>query len=161
MKINKILDRLQEKWYKETISSHNNDYREIFINPSINDILDIEKYGGTRSDRLRTNDVRFIADISKKNVYVTSADVFHNDIINEVSELRGFPNDYFSGMGEIRKSGSIHITDISDYLLDFEHKDDLIKQFRLILEGKYDWMERYHFELGNIKIMASDYLDSL
>lgn len=153
--IKAILENLNEKWYKGVKSSEGNrDYREIFKNPSRNEILDIERYGGSRSDGVINSDIRFIADKKYKEVYITSADVFHRDIMDEVDVLTGNITDYFSGMGRVKNNGNIELSDVSDYFWGSPKKlNSLLDD---IVSGDYDWMERYNFSLRKLKYKIKD-----
>lgn len=155
MKLKKILSDIKEEWHTETQSSMDKEYREIFKNPTQSDIRDIIEYGG---DRLG-DDIRFIADRRSQNVYATSADVFHQDMFEEIDEFTDdVKNRIFSGIGDWN-GRVIKISYFSDLLI--EDETGLYVASRNVVEGKYDWMERYNFDLSDIKDVAEENVESL
>lgn len=159
MKLKDILSNIEERWVVGTRSDAHGAYREIFMNPDRNDIRDIEEFGGYRHG----DNVRFIAVKDSQNVYVSSADVFHRTIAEEVDDLLdiGGVTNNFSGMGNIEGS-KIEVTDFSDVFIEFEGYEMSFQTIcEDILDGKYDWMERYNFDLGLIKEIAEDELEEL
>jgi hypothetical protein len=147
----RILKELKEEFYTNSESSITSKYREIFVNPSRKEIADlVEEYG--------RNTVRFIADKRKKKVYVAASDVFHSDIAKDVG-LEGyyFFMNTFAGTGKFTQ-GKILVTDWTDYFNDEE--DDILRRLEElsweIIEGDYDWLERYNFALDLIEGTARD-----
>lgn len=147
MKLNKILNNLKEEFV--TSLKYGGGYREIFVNPSRKEIMDILDSGEGR----RGDDIRFIAVKGEKEVYVASADFLHTFIAkkgmydNSIFAIIG----NFSGMGRV-EGDEIVVTEISDeYKNDDESYTEMIYD---VLEGEYDWMEkrRYgNFNLDKIK----------
>lgn len=149
-KINEIVTKIDEKWIKGTKSTFKKEYREIFKNPSKEELLQldelgIEKYG---------ENIRFIAINKSKNIYVTSADVFHTSMKREIPEL--VPEDFtttFSGAGGFKR-GKVEVTWWTDELNDPKHERSLYNICKEVILGDYDWIERYNFELGLFKQRA-------
>lgn len=143
---------IEEKFYTGTKSNRNQEYREIFVNPSrkeYNEIAEVE-YGK----------IRFIAINKDREIYAAPADVFHWRITNEVG--LGKNPDWsriFSGIGEM-KGGKFEPTHFTDNLI---VNDDDIAAFYDLLEdlihGQYDWMEKHYCTLDFIKEVARDEMD--
>lgn len=126
------------------------EYREIFVNPTPNEINDIIEYGGVREK----DDVRFIAIKNSRDLYITSADVFHRTIVKEVDELReGDAIKNFSGMGSVN-SDKIKVSYLSDLINNKATKGQKWDISKDLVEGEYDWLENYNFNLEYIKEKA-------
>lgn len=155
--LKKLLSEIKEKWYSGTKSNQNGDYREIFVNPSKSDIKDIEEFGGFRFG----NGFRFIADKYKKKVYVGSGDVFHMTIAEEIGmDNHEMINEHFAGIGKkdgnkIKANGFTDAYEISAF------RESYANLCIEIIDGEYDWMERYNFNLKYIKDLAKDELEWL
>lgn len=132
MRLENIVKELDEKWYKGV--EIGKDYVEIYKNPSRKDIKEIFKSG------MGYGQVRFVANISYKEVFVWDADtpLFHNEVMMEedIYGLKGVAY-YDAGELEVRTHESNVLS------------DDIIALD--VLEGKYDWLENYYFDISIIK----------
>lgn len=158
MKLKKILKEIKERWVMGTEATEKGEYREIFMNPSPNELSDIEEYGGMRYG----DDMRFIAVKKTQNVYISSADVFHRTIAEEIDELDPVEGVYmnFSGIGKYR-NGIVEINDYSD-VFDFEgYEPWLYELCKDLVGGRYDWLTKYNFDLSYIVGVAMDELEYL
>lgn len=153
--LKQILNKVEEEWVAGTKSTTRNEYREIFKNPSKSEINDILEFEGNKS-----NNIRFIAVKRTEDIYVTSIDVFHITIVYEIDE---FENSWdivnnFSGIGEVFGGRKIEVSEkFSDYL--YEYPNKLYNRCAEIVDGDYDWMERYNFDLSGVKEFMKSKID--
>ena len=141
MKINRILRILNEEWYT-TVPDKSGEHVDVFINPSRRDIKDALEGEIGRG----YGEVRFVADGGNENVYVWNANtsLFHRTVIDEFSlgyVYKGIAK-YDAGDLEVKVGES-----------NIEHDDMLLMN---ILDGNYDWMERYNFDLSIVKDYAEE-----
>lgn len=158
-KLQRILLELRkiDEEFIEGLKSKNGKYREIYVNPNREEINQII------ADYDRDN-VRFLADKGKNEVYVAAADVLHNDLADKLGDSRYKYMQYmmnaFPGNGKV-KSGKIVVTRWTDLFFSSDDEDlanrlkELLKE---ILNGEYDWMEKYSFDLKEIKREAKEEL---
>lgn len=136
MKLKNILRDIREKWVAST--EYLNEYVEIFKNPSKKEIIDLKS---------ESEDVRFIALEGEGDVYVTHSFMFHPDLAEELGINEDY-KDNFSGIGRIDR-GVIIAYALSDVINLRKDKYNNLKE--KILNGDYDWVERYNFDLSTIK----------
>lgn len=135
------LKRINESERIEVKSSSFGQDRVLFKNPNEDDIEEIMDI---------TNNIRFIA-LKDEEVYVTSDDVFEEDIIKEIPDISsvrmlGFT---FAGEGRI-KSNQIEVTGFSDKYIENNQKRKLYNVAQSILEGEYEWLSNYNFILDSV-----------
>lgn len=136
-KSQRLLEMLNEEWVTGIERSRGAEtfYYEIFKNPKpseIKDLLDQSRY---------YKGARFLADPKRKEVYVWSSDVLHSKVFEHMGYSVSFAygkfwagtSDYFSGK----------------FLV---NKEELVKRVaKGLLDGDYDFMERYGFDLSLVK----------
>ena len=131
MRLKEVLFNIRED-FEVGYEDRFGEYQEIFKNPSWREIKDITE-----------NDInfRFIADKDKNHLYVAGVNVLHDDIQSKVGGFKKHYFDLFSGIA-IKKG----IRNIKVYLnnLNCNIEDE-------ILEGEYDWVEDYYFDLNLLK----------
>ena len=142
MKIDKILENLNEKFYKGFKHKYmDNNYFEIFINPSLRELKDL--ISNSKHWKLR-----FIADKKTKKVYLVDSEVIHGVIADEIALSDDYRN-LLSGIGTF--GGKFEILSLS---YDIESKIKHNKGSQLvddILDGEYDWLDRYNFDIDEFK----------
>ena len=129
-----------EEWYGSVTSGWSNADYDVFLNPSRNEL----------NKEFHKNHVRFIALDASREVYVFSADIIHSDVWDVL-----FPNkpvslkNSFWGVANFQL-GTGYSVIFSDTLDPRYGKG--IPLMKKIVQGKYDWLERY-FCLSNVKDM--------
>ena len=153
MKLKRVLSDIKEDYFASVRSVMGDDVRELFVNPDRSELRDlIEETGDIY--------VRFIADKRKEKVYLSSSDVVHVDIAMSVgysyNELH--ESDYlFAGTG-IYKEGYVEV----NYFGDTQKGERTIKRLsKEILEGNFDWMEKYPFKMDKMEEIARDFVDEV
>lgn len=116
------------------------DYIEIFKNPSLDELMSFEDY------------VRFIALQEERDLYISSVDILHYNILLEAG-VKGDINNIlvsnFPGVGKI-EGKRVLVENISE-MIEYDYPkryDNLIKE---IERGDYDWLEDYRFNLSELK----------
>lgn len=142
MRIKSIIENINEKW-DSTIQAKSGKYVDIFKNPSRRDIK--EALGDIRSGY---GELRFVADNEYKDVYVWNADtsLFHIKVIRgkNLGGIGVYKGVAVYNAGELEvKIGESNIDTDDILLLD-------------ILDGEYDWLERYNFDLSVVKEYAKE-----
>lgn len=147
MELKSILNKVEEEWVMGTKATRAKEYREIFKNPSKSELEDIIEFGGERLG----SDFRFIAIKDGKDVYVSSADVFHITMTNEIEGL-GSTDIYenFSGIADWNR-GIVRVKHYSDFYYEEGFEKYLYKVSTDILEGRYDFLIKYGFDLSLIE----------
>lgn len=149
--LKQILSRIKEGWVDTVRGRGKSEYNDVFENPSRKEIKELK----SQSER---DVVRFIADSRKEKVYVVSLENFHVDIIEVVDSLtRDSIFHTFWGLGNI-SLGEIEISSFSDEY-DGSILDRYLELCNNIIDGKYDWMEKYRFDLYEIKSIAKEEID--
>lgn len=140
--------KIDEKYVKGTKKA--GEYREIFVNPTKQEVVDIENFDGVKWG----NNVRFIALKENKKVYTSTGDVLHW-MIKDVADLSNSDvAGSFRGMG-VADFGEITVTKFGSNISDKEKRmmaNDLIN-------GEYNWMEKYNFDLSKIKQKAKNVIN--
>lgn len=151
--LKEILSDIEERFVSDTKSTEGNDYREIFQNPSRSEFRDIVDFSGRRMG----DSIRFIAVKESMNVYCTSADVFHRTMVREIDEIDRMEGVYgnFSGMAEL-EGGEVEVSHWSDVFEMEGYFPFLYELCEDLINGDYDWMERYNFDLSLIKDVARE-----
>lgn len=149
--MSKSLREILEKFKGSSRSRVTGEYREIFVNPDRNELRDL-------ISNYERDSVRFIADSGNENIFVSSGDVWHIDILDEIEYLgRDSVFDTFWGIGDF-VNGEIEINSFSDEY-DGSILDRYLELCECILDGEYDWLKRYHFNLSEIKWIAEEEID--
>lgn len=158
LELNKILSNIKEEWEVGGKLGVSSEYSEIFSNPEKNEIRDIMDMSGLDT-------FRFIADGERRKVYTASSDIYHYKIAEEM----GLGSDYefrmFSGKGRW-DNGKVKVVEYADSL---NYSDDLRydpkyleragELYKEVIEGEYDWMEKYNFSLDAIKEVSEIWLE--
>lgn len=151
--VREILDELEEQFHKG-VESRYGDYLEIFVNPDIDEIRDLKK---------KSDVVRFIAVKKEKKVYVSNSTLLHREMVRKADIGRGSKNEVifnFSALGDI-EGNKILVTHLSDGFRFSENSNELEALCYEISSGKFDWLEKYNFDLSKIKPWAEDKLEEL
>lgn len=158
MKLNQILKNLREEWESSTDSMQGGEYREIFVNPTKQELRDLEEFSGMST-------VKFIADSDKREIYVTSSDVYHYKIAEEVGLNSNYEMTKYSGKGNI-SGGLVEATAFCDALnfnRQLKYEPDYLERaeeiYSEIINGEYDWMEKYNFDLSVVKERSKVWLE--
>lgn len=132
---------LDEKWDR-TVRAKSGKHIDVFKNPSRSDIKDAlgDEIGGGYGE------IRFVADRDYKDVYIWNANtsLFHIDVINDLNlgyVYKGIA-EYNAGDLEVR-IGESNVEEDDRLLLD-------------ILNGEYDWLDKYNFDLSVVKDYAEE-----
>lgn len=134
-RLKKYLNSVEEEFvigYRDLFDN----YKEIFKNPSRKEYLEI-----TEEDR----NFRFIADKNKKDLYVADVGVLHEDIQKQIG-MKTHYFDLFSGIAFFEGN----YINISYDNLNCNIDDE-------ILEGDYDWVRKYKFDIRKLKEDILDY----
>ena len=158
----KILKNLKEDWVtgKKIKIQMGRDYREIFVNPSRRELKDI-------MDLANTDVFRFIADKGNQEIYISSADVYHYDMAKEVGLGSDYEIHHLSAKG-VWNEGEVKVVEFADALnydrhLKFNEKyhNRAEELYEEIINGEYDWMESYHFDLEILKKKSEVWLEKV
>lgn len=141
--IKEELNLILEKFEAGIERSWSGKYREIFVNPNKKEIADI--YDPDIPD-WHKGDIRFIAILEEESIYVVAADVVHITMVDAIGLNRTNVAVDFWGIGEIQQR-NIVVTGFADTYT-VEAKNEMGKA---ILNGKFDWMEKYNFDLSEFK----------
>lgn len=148
--IRNILENLKEEFMTDSKSNVTGDYREIFVNPSRSEIRDLNETEIT---------VRFIADKRNRDVFVAGEDVFHERIAKEIGmNSYEWIKECFAGVGSI-VNGKIQPEDFTDAYHNESNMSDFKILLKDILTARYDWLERYNFDLYYINDVAEEELE--
>ena len=142
LKIQKILNNLKEGYVTTLKSAWKDGVVEIFINPSREEILNsLGEY----------KEVRFIVDRRNNSVYIWEAgSLMHSDVSKKVDEV---PNNYLKALIGTAdyKNGSLKIKRFGE-----EININRVEEF---VDGEYDWLENYYFEIEETKVNLANFLD--
>lgn len=149
--IREILIKLNEEFYGGF--KVNGEYVEIFKNPSKEEIRDV-----ANDNRFGESFVRFLALYDIEDLYIWSADILHDEIDYKLDFVTydEMIDKYFSSHGSF--SGS-------EILIEKQDLDDLYNSkvreriCREIIDGKYDWLSRYYFNIDVMKESAIYFLE--
>lgn len=129
MSIREILLKLNERFVVGF--EGRNGYNEIFVNPDRKEIREVASRGES---------FRFIGDKEIKSLYVADVNVLHEEMQEEIGNMKQHYFDLFSGVA-INEGRYVRIYyDNLNCNIDDE-----------ILEGEYDWVERYNFNIFELK----------
>lgn len=109
-----------------------NGYMEIFKNPDRKEILSVARSG---------EGFRYIADKRSKNLYIASQDVLHQEMQEEIGNMKDHYFDLFSGIAQ--NKGNYVDVKYGDLNCNIEDQ---------IVEGEYDWVKKYGFRMRDLKI---------
>lgn len=125
-KINEIVNRLNEKWYKTDTGYNKDEFVEVFVNPYKADFFNMD------------NMIKFVADGRTKSVYVWDSDstLFHDKFMTEEGIK---PQNAFLGYAEYKR-GKL-------YYIGHDGRSD----YSGVLSGDYDWMGKHIFKLSSLK----------
>lgn len=149
----KLKNLLNEDFVGSIKNAYGGAYREIFVNPSKSELLDLEEI---------LEEIRFIADKEKKEVYVVNEDVLHVNLAKVAVGREGkYVINNFSGQAAVRR-GIVYFREFSNEYLEYyeergEKVVDLIEGiYNDIMGGEYDWLSRYYFDLNTVREIASN-----
>lgn len=159
-KLKCLLDNVKERWEGSTKSMQKNDYREIFANPTKQELRELEDINNSDS-----NIIKFIAVKNKREVYVASYDVYHYKIAEEVGVDSDYEMKNFPGKGRI-ENGVVNVTVYSDALnfkkemkYDEKYMERAEVLYKEVLDGVWDWVEKYNFDLKELKKRTDVWLE--
>lgn len=144
MELKRILSDIEERFYKG--DNVRGEYYEIFKNPSLDEIREVlnDKYEGDE-------EIRFIADYQEEDVYIASTELVHSDIA-DLSDLAWSSSvvdkRYFPGIAYYRGTElevDVYFLECSVGLYNVE------KIIDDVLNGEYDYLERYYFNVNKLK----------
>lgn len=156
MELERILKKLNNNFVVGFEDGSTGEYREIFVNPTEQEIMQLKKdsFDGSTMNVMATYaDVRFLALKNKKEVYVASGDVLHPDILIETG-LNTEDYEEFCGLGKIegKKITANKFSDVYEMVDEKYYK----KQLKMLINGEYDWMENYNILLSELKKKAKE-----
>ncbi|MFW6007653.1 MAG: hypothetical protein ACOCP8_00190 [archaeon] len=133
---------IKKSKYYNTVEDHFGDIVEIFVNPTINDITDVKNSSGI----FDTNQIKFLIDQDSKQIYIWSGTkVYHHiELINKLG-LNGNTSNIFNGAVEFN-GGKFLLN--STNCLGYDNEK--------LLNGDYDWIEQYYFDLNELKNSQGD-----
>lgn len=145
-KIVSILDNISEKFHKGF--KYSSFYGEVFLNPSRAEILG--------SKNAVYNNVRFLADPKRKEIYLWDSKILHSIVCKELGINYISAEDYFfKGVGEWE--GNKIIARVGNSYQDIS-KENMLRLSEEVLSGDYDWLSRYLFDMINMKESAKTFL---
>lgn len=144
-----IITNLNEKFFISTESRYG-DYIEIFKNPKMDEIKSI----ATKRDRYKS--VRFFIEKNRRTIYIWNPEAIHKDVAIEFGySFEEMKNKNLAGVAILQGSklifGHSNIATIDKY-----RRRELSEE---ILNGEYDFMEMYYFDLDPMKVDCQNFLD--
>ena len=143
MKIDKILENLNEKFYKGFKHKHEG-YTEVFLNPSLKETREVAS--------LSRGFLRFYASSVHEDLYIWNSEVLHHEIENVIGIRVGLMQEWgIQSIAEL-KDGKVKFA--IDWYGDNVNNKVLYNACIDVLDGKYDWLSKYGWDMGYMKETA-------
>src|SRR5574343_187779 len=147
----KFKEYLQEEWYKNIdVGYSKHDYIDIFVNPSIKELREIETINNS-------NEIRFIVKFPEEKIYVWSAwKAIHGDVEQELNPNYSWSKyDWSNNFWGVAKFTGTKLLFISSD--EMRHYKNFRKSFMEKWQGKDDWTKKYFADGSIIDVVKNRY----
>lgn len=147
--IRSILENLKEEFHSGKESKWG-DYTEIFVNPNMDEIRESLRERGTVT-------LRFLAVKRERKLYIWNPELIHKDAADEVGiSFNEMKENNLAGVALFENNqlyfGQSNVASIDKY-----RRRELAEE---VLNGDYDWLEDFYFNLNPMKEDCENFLES-
>lgn len=139
--LKELLEGIQEKFVIGF--DDEGDYIEIFKNPTGDKIISVSNFGREKDA------LRFIADLDNRDVYIASTDIIHQTIAKEANlNWNEVKTRFFPGIAYFWDRVLVVDYEFLKFSGGLYNLDKIIED---ILDGEYDFLRKFRFDIEELK----------